>query len=169
MAAALCLLCSASLSAQTLKVGYVDSQKIFEGLPEAQAALKQLDKQLGVWRDSLDVMVKSAQEQYETYQAQQGTMSEPTKQARQQELAKLGNEIQEYRQKKFGQDGEGAALRQKMLAPLQEKVLKVIEEVSKEEKISFMFDKVSEVPIILHADPKFDYTFKVLDRIKRGN
>lgn len=154
--------------AQALKLGFVDSQKIFEGLPEAQKAQKDLDGKLQAWQDSLESMSANFQTQYELYQAQQGTMSEAANKAKQQELLKLQNEIQEYRAKKFGQTGEAALLRTKMLAPLQEKVLKAIDEIAKEEKLHFVFDKIQDASIILFADTKFDYTFKVLDRLKRG-
>jgi outer membrane protein len=158
-----------SAGAQGLKLGYVDSQKIFEGLPEAQKAQKELDAKLQVWQDSLENMSRAFQSQYETYQAQQSTMTEAASKVKQQELLKIQAEIQEYRTKKFSQQGgEAAALRTKILQPLQEKVLKAIEEIAKEEKLNFMFDKIQDATIVLFADPKFDYTFKVLDRLKRG-
>jgi outer membrane protein len=158
-----------SAGAQGLKLGYVDSQKIFEGLPEAQKAQKELDAKLQVWQDSLETMSKNFQTQYETYQAQQSTMTEAASKIKQQELLKMQGEIQDYRTRKFGQGGEAAALRVKVLQPLQEKVLKAIEEIAKEEKLSFMFDKIQDATIVLFADAKLDYTFKVLDRLKRGN
>jgi outer membrane protein len=163
------LLAGAGLSGQTLKIGYVDSQKIFEGLPEAKEAQKQLDARMQVWQDSLEQMSKSFQEQYDAYQKQQGMMAEPAKQKKQEELMRMQNEIQDYRQKKFGQQGEAAALRAKVLQPLQERVLKAIDEVAKEEKLNFVFDKIQDASILLYADPKFEYTYKVLDRMKRGS
>lgn len=155
-------------AAQGLKLGFVDSQKIFEGLPEAQKAQKELDAKLQVWQDSLEGMSRSFQTQFETYQAQQSTMTEAASKVRQQELLKIQGEIQEYRNKKFAQGGEATVLRSKVLQPLQEKVLKAIEEIAKEEKLNFMFDKIQDATILLYADAKFDYTFKVLDRLKRG-
>lgn len=158
----------AGARAQGLKLGYVDSQKIFEGLPEAQKAQKDLDAKLQVWQDSLETMSRNFQTQYETFQAQQSTMTEAASKVKQQELLKLQGEIQDYRTRKFGQGGEAASLRAKVLQPLQEKVLKAIEEIAKEEKLNFMFDKIQDATIVLYADAKFDYTFKVLDRLKRG-
>ena len=157
------------MNAQTLKIGYVDSQKIFEGIPEAKEVQKQLDAQLKVWQDSLEQMSKFFQDQYDAYQKQSGMMAEPAKQKKQDELMRMQNEIQDYRVKKFGQQGEAASLRVKLLQPLQDKVLKAIEEVAKEEKLNFVFDKVQDASILLYADTKFEYTYKVLDRMKRGS
>jgi outer membrane protein len=163
------ILASCTAGAQAPKLGYVDSQKIFEGMPEAQKAQKELDATLKIWQDTLETLSKSFQSQYEAYQAQQATMTEAASKVRQQELLKLQGEIQDYRTRKFSQGGEAATLRTKALQPLQEKVLKAIEEVAKEEKLTFMFDKMQEATIVLYADAKVDYTFKVLDKLKRGN
>jgi outer membrane protein len=168
-AAALLCLAVATTNAQNLRIGYVDSQKIFEGLPEAQRAQKELDAKLQVWQDSLETMSKDFQDQFEQWQSQQGMMSEDAKKTRQQELLKMQNDLQEYRTRKFGQQGEAAVLRAKVLQPLQDKVLKAIEDVAKDEKLSFVFDKIQDASILLFADAKFDFTFKVLDKLKRGS
>lgn len=155
--------------AQNLKIGYVDSQKIFEGLPEAQDVQKKLDAQLGVWQDSLDIMAKAYMSEFEAYQAQEGMMSEDAKKSKQQELIRMQQEVNDYRTRKFGQTGDAARLRQTVLQPLQAKVLKAIEEVAKEEKLNFVFDKIEDAALLLYAEAKFDYTFKVLDYLKRGS
>ncbi|MFZ1729343.1 MAG: OmpH family outer membrane protein [Bacteroidota bacterium] len=160
---------SLNASAQNLKIGFVDSQKIFEGLPEAQDVQKKLDAQLAVWQDSLDIMTKNFQAEYEAYQSQQGMMSEPAKEEKQQFLMRMQQEVTDYRTRKFSQTGDAARLRQTMLQPLQNKVLKAIEDVSKEEKLNFVFDKIEDAAMLLYAEAKFDYTFKVLDYLKRGS
>jgi outer membrane protein len=155
-------------SAQALKVGYVDSQKIFEGLPEAQEAKKKLDETAKAWQDEMEKMGKDLQAQYEDYQAKQATMTDAAKKQKEQDLMKLQNQIAEYRQTKFGQGGDLAKEQKKALEPIQNKVLKAIGEIAREDKLNFMFDKLQDVSVILYAEEKFDYTFKVLDKLKRG-
>jgi len=166
---AILVLFGMTAGAQNLKLGYVDSQKIFEGLPQAQEAQKVLDAQLAVWQDSLETMSRTFQAEVETYQAQQGMMAEAKKEETLQRLTKMEQQIREYRNLKFGQTGEAARLRQTVLGPLQEKVLQAIQAVAKEEGLSFVFDKIEEATIVLYAQEKFDDTFKVLDMLKRGS
>jgi outer membrane protein len=166
---AVILLFAQAASAQTLKIGFVDSQKIFEGLPEAKVAQEELDAKLSVWQDSLDAMIMKFQEEYKAFEAQQSMMAEPVKEQKQKQLLALQSEIQEYLTRIFGQTGAAAQLREEYLKPLQKKVLIAIEKVAKAEKINFMFDKVEDATIMLYADAKFDYTFKVLDKLKRGD
>ena len=66
-------------SAQNLKIGFVDSQKIFEGLPEAQQAKRTLDTLAKKWQDEMEKMSQDLQAQYEDYQAKQGTMTDAAK------------------------------------------------------------------------------------------
>jgi Skp family chaperone for outer membrane proteins len=45
--------------------------------------------------------------------------------------------------------------------------LKAIEGVAKEENFTFVFDKLNQT-VLLFADVKYDLTWKVIDRLKRG-
>jgi outer membrane protein len=167
LAAALFLVCAAGAQAQKdgLKIGFVDTQEILKGYPEAQQVQEFLEKKYQTWRDSLDMMSKAFQEQFEAYQSQSGTMTEAMKQQKQQELGKMQKDYQDFQQKK---QSEGTALEEKMLAPVLKKVQKAIDDVAKDQKLSFIFDRTAKIQILLYGDPKFDYTNLVLDKLKRG-
>jgi Skp family chaperone for outer membrane proteins len=79
----------------------------------------------------------------------------------------MQEEVYGYGEKKFGQQGEYAQLQEKLAIPLQEKVRAAIGDVAKEEKVDFVFDKLQGSGL-LFANDKYDLTFKVLDRLKRG-
>ena len=55
-----------------------------------------------------------------------------------------------------------------LLKPLYEKISKIVEDVAKELKYNFVFDKQSGVleGNLLYGDKEFDITFKVLDKLK---
>ncbi len=152
---------------QQMKIGYVNSAKILQEYPEAQEAQKKLDNMGKVWQAELEKMSKDLQKQYEDYQKQQGMMPEQKKLARQQELVELEQKFNQYRTQKFGNDGELADETEKLLQPIKDKVLKVIQQVAKDEKISFIFDRNETIMVLLYGDPAFDYTYKVLDKLKR--
>lgn len=150
------------------KIGYVNSEKVLAELPEAKTAQAQLEGIVKAWQDEVEKMSKSLQAKYEDYQKQQSMMNDQTKQAKQKELVDEEQKINQYKQDKFGTQGELAVQREKMMKPIQEKVFKAIEKVAKEQKLSFVLDKATDVPV-LYADPQYDYTFKVIDSIKRGS
>jgi len=150
-----------------LKIGYVDSDTIIKELPEAQDAQQKLQDIVKGWQDELDKMSKDLQAKYEDYQKKEALYNDATKQSEQKKLVDEEQQVNQFRQDKFGTQGELAAQRDKIMSPIREKILKVIAQVAKEEKVSFMFDKAGDV-LLLYADKTADYTYKVLDRLKRG-
>lgn len=156
------------LQAQTQKIGFVNSAKIFQELPEAKEAQKKIDAITKPYQDSLEMKEKHLQARYDEYQKKEALMTDAAKKAAQQELLELQRNYNEFRAEKFGGDGELAKQTDKVLAPLKDKILKGIEKVAKEEKYSFVFDQTEQVKVLLYGDVSHDLTYKVIDRLKRG-
>jgi outer membrane protein len=154
--------------AQTQKIGYVNSAKIFQELPAAQEAQRKIDALGKPIQDSLEGMQKELQARYEEYQKKEALMTEGAKKTEQQKLVELQRKAEEYRVSKLGNDGELAHETEKLLTPLRERIKTAIATVAKEEKYSFVFDKTETIQILLYGDPTHDITFKVIDRLKRG-
>lgn len=152
-----------------VKIAYVNSATILRELPEAQVAQKELESQVKVWQDELEKMGRQLQDDLEDYQKKQALLDPATKAAREKSLQDLQARAREYQAAKFDtRDGEAVKLREKKLQPIQDKVLKTIETVAREEGFAFVFDKITDATILLYADVKYDLTFKVIDRLKRG-
>ncbi len=151
-----------------LKLGYVDSQVIIQQYPEAQEAQRKIQTSLQQWQDQIDTMAKAYQSQLEDYDKKKAMLNDQVKLAEEQKLLGEQQKIIDFRNKKFGQGGELQQLQEKIMNPVKEKIIKAISAVAKEEGMSFVFDKGAEVPVLLYGDTKFDVTFKVLDRLKRG-
>ncbi len=155
-------------AAQSLKIGYVDSEIILAQYPEAIKAKSDLDGIVSKWRKDIDSMQTELQKNYADYQKQSQTMKQEELQKAQQKLVEKEQKIQQYQQQKFSQpNGEYFVKQEQLMAPVKQKIFKAIENISKEEAMQFVFDKAGEV-ILLYADPQFDITFKILDRLKRG-
>jgi outer membrane protein len=151
------------VSAQ-VKLGYVNSETILKELPEAKEAQQKLEIIVKTWQDEMDKMSKDLQAKYEDYQKKSAMWTEAAKQAEQKKLIEQEQKVNQYRQDKFGQQGELALQREKMMTPIREKILKTIETVAKEQQVSFMFDKAGDV-LLLYADKSADYTYEVLNRL----
>lgn len=147
-----------------LKIGYVNSDTVIKELPEAKDAQAKLEGMVKAIQDEIESRTKALQQKADAYQKQSQMLNESAKQAKVKELTDEEQSIYTYRQEK---QQELAAQRDKVMKPIQEKVYKAIEKVAKDQKLSFVFDKANDVPV-LYADPQYDYTFKVLDLLKRG-
>ena len=157
-----------ALQAQTQKIGYVNSTKIFQELPAAQEAQKRIDAFSRPLQDSLEAMQKDLQARYEDYQKKEALMNETSKKTQQQLLVDMERRYNEFRLEKFGNDGELAKQTEKLITPIREKIKQAIASVAREEKYNFVFDKTEQIQILLYGDPTADITFKVIDKLKRG-
>jgi len=163
------LLISVSLYAQTTqKVGWVNSEVILQQYPPAIKAQSDLDAITSTWTKSIDSMTTELQTAYADAQKQFANMTPDKQREVQQELGQKDVALQQFRQQKFGQpNGELFIKQEELLKPIKAKILEAIESVKTDEGMHFIFDKTGDV-ILLFADPKYDITNVVLDKLKRG-
>jgi len=146
------------------KIGFVNSEKIINELPEAKEAQQRLEGFVNNAQDEIKKRSDALQAKYEDYQKQSNMLNESAKQVRQKELVEEEQKLNQYRAEK---QQELAAQREKVMKPIQEKVFKAIEKMAKDKKLSFVFDKANDVPL-LYADPLYDFTPDVIILLKRG-
>lgn len=144
-------------------IGVVDVQSIVQQMPEAIDAdtkLKEMQKKL---QDTILKMQDVLQKKVDNYLKQKGMMSAEQQQKQEQSLQEEQQKLQQYYNEKLN---EIQSKREEFLEPIREKVKSAIQSVAKEENMSFVFDKSNAA--VLFSEDKFDITFKVIDRIKRG-
>lgn len=155
---------TAVVSAQTQRLAYVDSETILKELQEAQDAKKDVDDAVKQWQDELDKMGKDLDASLQEYQSKAALYTPQKKDEEQKRLTDMQQKIRDLQLKR---QQDAAQLRDQKFQPIREKVLKAISAVAKEEGFTFVFDKLNET-VLLYADVKYDLTWKVIDRLKRG-
>jgi outer membrane protein len=156
------------LSAQTQKLGYVDSQVILAQFPEAIKAQGDLDALSNSWSAHLDSMRADYQLALADYQKKANTMPDQEKQTTQQKLVSQENEVVSYNREKFAQGtGDIYKKQDEIFGPVKSKIYKAIKDVAIREDVKFVFDKAGDV-VLLYADSASDLTYKVLDYLKTG-
>jgi len=155
---------------QAVKIAYVNSEKILLELPEAQQVKKELEASVKTWQDELEKMGKELQDGIDDFQKKEALLDPKAKADKQKGLQDLQQRAREYQFQKFDQrEGEVAKLREKKFAPIQERVMKAIEQVAKDNGFNYVFDKLEAATNLLYADAKFDLTYKVIDYLKTGS
>lgn len=158
------LFSAASLNAQ-VKIGYVDSDTIMENLPDAQDANQKLDALVKEWQTELSKLEQEWKTKYDDYEKRKLIMTDQTRAETEQELIKMEKEMGEFREKKFGNNGELFQKQDEIMKPVQNKVFNAITEIAKEEELDFVFDRSGDV-LLLYAKEEYDITSKVLERLK---
>lgn len=158
------LLISSSLYSQ-VKIGYINSEAIIKELPEAQDAQRKLDNLVQEWQSELRRLEGEWKQKYDDYDRNKLLMSDQMRAEKERELVELENRIMQFREQKFGQNGELFQKQEEFMRPIHNKIFNTLEKIAKDEGYDFIFDKSGDI-LLLYANEKHDLTKKVLDAIK---
>jgi outer membrane protein len=124
-------------SQAALKLGYIDSNEILTLMPETDS----LQKELKNYADYLDQQMSAMGMEYQTklqqYQENVATMSDLIRQTKEKEITDLQQRIQAFQQ---SADQDLQSKQQELFNPLIEKVKKAIDDVSRENNYTYVFD-----------------------------
>jgi len=148
-----------------IKIGYVDSDTIMDQLPDVQDVRQRLDALIQEWQAELSKLEKDWKSKYDDYEKRKLIMSDQTRIETEQQLVQLENKITEFRDKKFGANGELFQKQDELMKPVQNKIFNAIKEVAQEEDLDFVFDRSGDI-MILYAKDKYDISAKVLSKLK---
>lgn len=146
------------------KIGWFNSAAVMEKLPEAQDAQHQIDNLIADWQEELAKMQNDWQKRYEEYQTKKLIMTDQLRAQEEKNLQELDKKIIEFRNKKFGQNGELFSKQNELMKPVQNKIFKVLEELAKEEDYDYIFDKSGDV-LLMYTSEKLDLTALVFERM----
>ncbi|MBI9073135.1 MAG: OmpH family outer membrane protein [Melioribacteraceae bacterium] len=161
----LLVLLTTQISFAQLKIGYVDSDAIMKELPDAQDAQKKLDQIVQEWQEELSKIEKEWKNAFDDYEKRKLIMSNQKRAEVEKELIALEKVITDFRQKKFGVNGELFKQQDEVMKPIQNKIFLAIEEVAKEEDYDFIFDRSGDI-LFLFAKEEYDVTPFVLEKLK---
>ena len=140
-------------AADSVKIGYVNTQRIFRDAPAAVKAAKKIEAEFSRRDQELQGMAKQLQGMQETLEKNAVTMNETDRRAKEKELNELSREFQR-KQREFRED---LNLRQnEENAAIIEKANKAIKQLAESEK----FDLI--VQDVVWASPKLDITDKII-------
>lgn len=148
-----------------LKIGYVDSDTIMDNFPDVQDARQKLDVFIQEWQTELRKLESDLKTKQDDYDKRKLIMTEQTSAEAMAEITRLEKEISDYRDKKFGANGELFQKQNELMKPVQNKVFTIIQQVATEEELDFVFDRSGDI-IFLYAKPEYDLTAKVIERLK---
>ena len=148
-----------------LKIGYVDSNTIMDKLPDAQDARQKLDAQVRDWQAELNKKEAQGKAKYDDYEKRKLIMTDQTRSEMETELMNMEKEISDYREKKFGTNGELFQKQDELMKPVQNKIFNAIQDIAQDEDLDFVFDRSGDV-MLLYAKEEYDITNKVLDKLK---
>jgi outer membrane protein len=153
----------APAGAQTLKIGFVNSQRVMAETPAVAQVNQTLQGELGRLRAPLDTLEQRLNTANQQFQQQQATLSPQAREQRQNELQQQYNALQQRGQ----QAQEQAQQRQQQLiAPVMQQINAAIEAIRREGAYTMIVD--SSQGGIVAVDPASDITDRVIARLRGG-
>ncbi len=147
------------------KIGHINSEAILKELPEAIDAQRSLDALVSQWESELQKMQTDWKRKFDDYDKKKLIMTDQVRAEKERELRDLDQNIDQFRNSKFGQNGELFQKQAEVMKPIQNKIFKVLEDISKEDGYDYVFDKSGDI-LLLYANEKNDLTQKVLVRMQ---
>jgi outer membrane protein len=148
-----------------MKIGYFSSEAIMKLLPDAQDAQKQLDQLVADWQQQLNKMQEDWKKKFDEYDKRKLIMTEQRRAETERELRDLDQKIADFRNQKFGQNGELFNKQNELMKPVQDRVFKAVQDVAKEEGYDYIFDKSGDI-LLMYANEKYDLTQKIFEKLK---
>jgi outer membrane protein len=147
------------VGASELKVGYVNTQRIFRDAPAAQKAAKKLESEFSKRDQELQRMGKQLQSLQENLEKNAVTMAEGDRRTKEKEFGELSREFQR-KQREFRED---LNLRQnEENAAVIEKANRAIKQIAETEKYDLILQDV------VWVSPKLDITDRVIKVLIEG-
>lgn len=154
-------LVAGTTEAQTLKIGYINSQEILANAPGAKEAQEAFEADMKGYTDEAQQLQDELQRMQQQLQQQELTLSPEAKRNRQQQIQQKATDAQNRMQEL---DQLAAQRRAELIQPVMDKVNTVIEKMREEGNYALILDVAAGS--IISADPSLDLTQEVIRRLQ---
>jgi outer membrane protein len=155
----LCL--GGAANAQTLKIGYINSQEILASAPGAEAAGQQFDREMQGYQAEVQQLETEIRTMQQQLQQQQLTLSPEAKANREQQMQVKMNQ---YDARTTQLQELANQRRAALIQPVMDNITTVIESIREEGAYSLILDVAAGS--IIAADPALDLTQAVITRLQ---
>ena len=141
------------------KLGHINSQELFNVMPEKDSAQKSLENIARQFENTLEELQVEYNKKLEDYQKNVDSMTELIRSTKENELQDLMQRIQKFQ---VQAEQDLSRQRSELFMPIQEKALKAINEVAEENGFTYIFD-LSAGGVIYSAENTED----ILELVKK--
>ncbi len=160
------------VQAQSMKVGFMDPQRILDQLPEKEEIERELDAFLNEKEQEFQQEAIEFQNLLGQYQEQAAEMSDAENQRYQQQLQAMEQELQQLQ---FQIEQEFEQRRNQLMQPLLQQMNEHIAEIAERKNLDYVINEATAHGelIVLHASAEgraeYELTDEVLERMLNNN
>ena len=154
-----------SVEAADLKIGFIDSQRIFRAFKGTADAQSKLDTEVTEWEKKAEDMRTEIEDLQKELEAQSLLLSEEKKKEKEQTLQNRYAEYQQFVTSIWGPQGEAVKRNEELTQPIIEKIDAILKTIAEKENYTFIFDAVGGA--LVYAKPTFDLTDQVIEELNK--
>jgi Skp family chaperone for outer membrane proteins len=151
----------APAQAQVVKIGYIDSIRIFESYSFARETQDRFGREIEAWRRESDDRLQAIEEQRAELKEQSLVLSEERRLELENQLQRSLTEYEQFVQAFWGPNGKAASMNQQLTAEVIQKVRDVVEQIALDEAYDLVLDAADGN--VIFAVKTLDLTDRVLD------
>ncbi|KMQ52134.1 Outer membrane protein H precursor [Chitinispirillum alkaliphilum] len=160
------VIAAASVSVAQMKIGFINSEKIFAQYEGTKTAQEMFNAEVARWEQEASQMQREIRELQEQLEKQSLLLSDSRKREIENQLRQKMIRYQEFIQQKFGQEGEALVKNEELTKPIIERINVIISDIARDENYDFIFD--ARAGGIVHAKSQYDLSDRVLEILNRG-
>ncbi|MDG2147100.1 MAG: OmpH family outer membrane protein [Flavobacteriaceae bacterium] len=159
------IIIASSKAQKQIRIGYVDMNVVLNKNNNYKASQKTLDEKIEQWKKEIELRKIKLKQIQDQFQAEKILLTPELIADRELEIKIFADEIISLQEKRFGPEGDMVLERNMLLKPLQDQVLTIVQEIAKEKKYDFIFDRSSDL-IMLYSTKNYDISDLVIKRIE---
>jgi outer membrane protein len=152
-----------SASAADLKVGYIDSARIFQEYKDAQEAQARFDRQAQGWRDEATEKERVVKQLRDEVRDMSPILSALKRQEKEEALQKAIAEHERFVQSIWGPGGRATQENERTTMEVVNQIRAVVEKIAGEKALDLVFDSSSG--FLIYADKTLDLTSEVVRQL----
>jgi outer membrane protein len=153
-----------SFSSFCQKFGYIDTEYIINKMPEFKNANDLMNQFTDKWSKDIESKYVEVGKMKDKFQQEEILLTADMKKDQLAEIQKKEDELRTLNNSVFGINGLLFQKKKEILKPIMDELYKTSEKVARKYKLSFIFDKASDMSMT-YADPRHDYTDFVLEEL----
>ena len=148
-----------------VRIGYVDMNVILDNISEYKKSTKILDERIVQWKKEIELKKIQLSQFQNQLNTERVLLTTELIADREIEINDYANEIIALQEKRFGPNGDRIKQRKKLITPIQDQVLVIVQQIAIEKKYDFIFDRSSDI-VMLYSAKNYDISDLVLKRIQ---
>ena len=165
LSAILCTLAFAAMAQRGVRIAYIDMDVILSKNKEFSTASQLLDEKIAQWKKEIELKKIQLKRIEDQFAVEKILLTPELITDRELEIKDFAAEVVSLQEKRFGPNGDMMIQKNQLLKPVQDQVLSIVQDIAKERKYDFVFDRSSDI-IMLYSAKNYDISDLVLRRIQ---